>query len=307
MSWSSAHCTAGSALDTARGAADAARSAVEACEKQLKAAEQAPAPVIQPLPKIQSKALQWLFFLNMPPLFRKLSRASFLAQQQLLPTVDSTFAKAITWPASGQFHTQPFNHYNSHQRCTYHTPAQQRQACEPHGHVLLRSSHKVPAPKDIGPSHVDYMSRGDGVWYPDRLSLDVAWSGSGCQVESWPSTYFNPFAAFKSQLTVLHFTEQLDSNSSAFQWAVPLFGSTSATSPDRGNLGIACQHLRPAERFSKPGWLDFTRLRAYPLRQLEQLACALHERTLPLADLAVATVLKSTLFHLGELQAEGLK
>ena len=43
---------------------------VSSTEGKLSAALQPPEPVIQPLPQGQQRALQWLFFLYMPPLFR---------------------------------------------------------------------------------------------------------------------------------------------------------------------------------------------------------------------------------------------
>jgi hypothetical protein len=46
----------------------------------LKSSGTPPPPVVQPLPKEDSAALVWLFFLYMPPLLRSLGRATFLAQ-----------------------------------------------------------------------------------------------------------------------------------------------------------------------------------------------------------------------------------
>jgi hypothetical protein len=49
---------------------NSAVSAREATERELEDALKPPTPVIQPLPKQQTPALQWLFFLNMPQLLR---------------------------------------------------------------------------------------------------------------------------------------------------------------------------------------------------------------------------------------------
>ncbi len=43
-------------------------------------------------------------------------------------------------------------------------------------------------------------------------------------------------------------------------------------------------------------------LRAYALRQLRRLAAVLHDRTLPLAQPAVQTLVRQLLYHIGTLQ-----
>ena len=73
----------------AENACQAAVTAERAEKRRIQAAlaeaEKSPSAVIQPLPSKAGQALAWLFFLYMPPAFRHLSRASFLAQQLTLP------------------------------------------------------------------------------------------------------------------------------------------------------------------------------------------------------------------------------
>ena len=146
-------------------------------------------------------------------------------------------------------------------------------------------------------SSVDaYTSSSDGVWHPDTISLRMGWEGSGIDggVDGpLAGGLFNPFAAVPDSLVVEAFTEQLpqQDGAQALQWAMPQQGSGDASAADRGNLAIACQDLRPGW-LSKPGYLAFGALRAYPLTQMRQLCTALHERSLPLGHAAVQTLIR---------------
>ncbi len=52
---------------------------------------------------------------------------------------------------------------------------------------------------------------------------------------------------------------------------------------------------------SKPGYLDFASLRAYPLRQLHNICGALHKHELPLGHPAVLMLMQQAMYQLGEL------
>ncbi len=56
--------------------------------------------------------------------------------------------------------------------------------------------------------------------------------------------------------------------------------------------------LRPPW-LSKPAFLEFTSLRAYPLRQLHRLCAVLRQRALPLPHPAVQTLVRQLLYHIG--------
>jgi hypothetical protein len=122
---------------------------VSKTQKKLKAVEQAPAPVIQPLPQEQATALQWIFFLYMPPVLRCFSRSNFLAQQLLLPLPDYPAEVAESTKVE-DFKTSISNHYTNHQSSTYHSPSSRRKGAE--GRVLLQSYDEPPQPKDVGES-----------------------------------------------------------------------------------------------------------------------------------------------------------
>ncbi|KAF5833854.1 hypothetical protein DUNSADRAFT_9691 [Dunaliella salina] len=255
----------------------------------------APPPVIQPLPQNQSSALVWIFCMHMPSLLRQLSRASFLAQQLLLPTPEHAKNMDISTP---EFPTNLLNHYNQYQQPSqYLTTPHVSSGCG--GHVLLLSCSRVP--QTYGPGHVDNFNyRGQGVWYPDSLPPNLAWRGSGCpadQAQHIPMCHFNPFGYIPDLSLVLTYTEQLPASAEMLQWAMPL---PERVSPDRGNLGIAFIDQRPTW-LSEPGFRDFGSLRAYPHVQLRRLCSTLHERTLPLSHPAVCVLIRQWLFHLGAL------
>jgi hypothetical protein len=177
-------------------AVDSAKSDVKAAEAALTLAEAAPPPVIQPLPKSRALALQWLFFLYMPPLFRRLSRAAFLCQQLLLPPTAEVQSQ-ITVPS---YQTSLTAHYNNHQKGQWY---QNSPRVGSDGAVLLVCRTFPPCPSSVGPKHVDhFFSRGvDGIWYPDSLvPLEMGWKGSGSTFDHIkPSGYFNPFKALAAE------------------------------------------------------------------------------------------------------------
>ena len=60
------------------------------------------------------------------------------------------------------------------------------------------------------------------MWHPDKLSTELAWSGSGCTafkgVKS--STFFNPLAHVPEAAVVRAFKEPLPVDDSELQWCV---------------------------------------------------------------------------------------
>lgn len=282
----------------------ALESDLHSVESKLAAEEKAPPPILQPLPKDSRRAWQWLFFLHMPPLLRCLGRCSFLVQQLLLP-LPCTREVATAIQVDGMA-TSLVAHYNSHQQCKpYHTVARPYTGSD--GCVQLQSAGKVPKPDNVGPKHVDAIaSKQQGVWYPDDLAPAMAWSSTGTAADKalgFPSGFFNPFRSVSRQLLAENFTECIQPSN--LQWAMLQLGSRQATPAVQGNLGIACQDLKPAW-LSKPGYLAFTSLRSYPLGQLQRLCVALREQSMPMGHPAVVTLVKQAVYQIGELvQAAG--
>ncbi|GIL51276.1 hypothetical protein Vafri_7116, partial [Volvox africanus] len=266
---------------------------------ELEVAEKAPAPVVQPLPLSSTLAHRWLFFLHMPPLLRHLSRFSFLAQQMLLPRpISPEVARAIDDTHKANLTT----YYNNQRHCGTYLRSPQQSHDGEEGRVMFWSKTQVPDLKDFGPKNVcRCTSRSDGVWYPDSLENSMAWAGPGSRDRGFP-THFNPFAVLPcSSLTELYFTEKLPSengDASSLQWAMHVRASATDTPPERGNLAISRQDLKPGY-LSKPAYLMFGTLRAYPLRQLRRLASALHDRTLPLDQPTVHVLVRQLMYHIG--------
>lgn len=148
------------------------------------------------------------------------------------------------------------------------------------------------------PTVDNYHVASDGVWHPDKLLPRMAWQGSG--VADAVTGWSNPWGSVPASSVVEGFTAQLPGEAAALQWAMPQYGSGSATAADRGNLPIAKQHQQP-RWISKPGFLAFGALRSYPLLQLRHLSVALRQRTLPLGHPAVRTLVRQALYHVGPL------
>jgi len=131
-------------LSTARGNVSSLRGG-------LREAERAPPPVIQPLPASSTAAQVWVCLLHAPPRLLHLSRAGFLAQQQLLPSPQHAQGVDVSVE---QLSTSLLSHYNTHQQ-----PSTFLQSPTVHkgslGCVKLRSSSKVP--DRVGSDHVDSL------------------------------------------------------------------------------------------------------------------------------------------------------
>jgi hypothetical protein len=158
------------------------------------------------------------------------------------------------------------------------------------------------APPFVGPKYLDeFYGSSDGIWYPDTMGLHMGWKGSGASADaalSLAGHYFNPFAPLDQHLVVTAFTEKLRDADDSLQWTLYQNGSREATPSDRGSMGIARQDIRPSW-LSKPGYLLYSSLRSYPLRQLRQLCIMLKERSMPYGHHAMQTLVQQTLYHLG--------
>ncbi|KAG2455049.1 hypothetical protein HYH02_000874 [Chlamydomonas schloesseri] len=273
-----------------------------------------PEAVLQPLPASDSLARQWLFFLHMPPLFRHLSRLGFLAQQLLLPRpLDSrkpALAAIAQSVAARPLDTALATYYDARRAVRTYLPAnsQTQRSQEPDVAALKLSASGKP-PDKVGPSSLElYSSSSDGVWYPDALRPSMLWAGGASTADraSGLPTYFNPFAPVDGGAVEEFFTERLPASAAALQWALRQHRSATATPADRGNWALAKQEDCPPELLSKAPFLQFGRLRAYPLQQLRNLCDVLRQgQAVPLTEPAVQALLRQLLFHVGALTATG--
>jgi hypothetical protein len=280
---------------------DAASSRVAVLERQLAAAELPPPPVFQPVPAAAAAAGQWLFFLHMPPRLRVLSRATFLAQQLLLPRPLGTNGTEMLVVRSAAFKSSIKDHYNREQSATYAATTTRTGA---DGAVSLHSPDERPKDSNVQLQHIDqYTDKKQGVWHPDGWRLQLGWRGSGATADSaWqlPGVHFSPFIDVPAQLLEGTFTEQLPAQYRRLQWALWQPGAMEQVDVRRSNQGIATRCDKPGW-LNDPAWLSFTSMRAYPLQQLQRLCGALREQQLPWGHPAVRTLVQMTVYQLGQL------
>lgn len=115
----------------------------------------------------------------------------------------------------------------------------------------------------LKPTVDHYMTDRDGVWHPDALSLRMGSGSAADGVVAGSGSWLNPWAAIPERQLVDAFTQSLPGAAAKLQWALPLYADVAA---DRGNLAIARQDEKPSW-LSKPAFLEFGALRAFPLLQ----------------------------------------
>ena len=250
---------------------DEAHENVREMERRIEAEAVYKTKIVHPLPKKQKHALEIMFFLHMPYNFKILGKLSFLAQHQIIP--DSQLCNM-------SFKTNWIEFFNSNKK----------QGSYGYQPPVLLMSQQVP-PNNKSPTDVRKISpESNGIYYPDNLFLCLGWNEDGKR------SYVNPFEYPLSSTIVEHYTEELGNQ--ALQWIMPQYGDNSENTKFRGNQGITSQHLKPFN-FTKPQFLEFTSLRAYPYTQLRKLCTSL--RILPLGETLVQTVIKQLLYHIGEI------
>ena len=170
-------------------------------ESELGAAEKPPPPVIQPLPREQHLARQWLFFLHMPDLLRHLARSSCLAQQLLLP---QPLPSSSAWPGrvTGLATSLPA-FYNSKQADhRYHTPAHSTaaptewqamcSACQTAHHppsAAPLTSTASPVVRMVCGSQTACASPWHGQAAPAQLTCSLAASSTPSSLSATPSLF----------------------------------------------------------------------------------------------------------------------
>jgi hypothetical protein len=254
-------------------------------KREIEQEEEPPEPLLQPLPVTEHNAMPILFFLQMPTIFRNLSRLSFLAQEMLLPNAeeivpptpsfnDDTVASIKIMVEIDPPKTSWKDYYQI-----------QRGTCSPvASEVTLGSLDELPERDQIGPKNVmNYKSSNDGVWYPDPLAPRMWWK----QYLGRYWHYIDPFKEIDSRATVLSFTERLPASAKMLQWSMPIYSNNMEMS--RGNAAMACQDVKP-KWLKKQEFLRFTALRAYPNQQDRKICTVLHERSLPFDNVRLYSI-----------------
>eukprot|EP00899_Mesostigma_viride_P019526 jgi/Mesvir1/27575/Mv07320-RA.1 len=299
-----------------RDAVNSCKRKIRSTENALEMAEESPPPVYQPLPSDEERALAILLLLNMPTLLRQVAQLAFTAQQMLLPYPWKD--ERGRWDITGAIREPKFTHgwqdyYNDHQSCQYHTPAETRRGSS--GALLLGT--RVEPPAKVGPQYVEQCSQpSEGIWHPDALIPSLGWKGCGIAPTA-SKDLFNPFAHVPHRAVVDYHTELLPTAEphrlDKLQWALPQYvlpfgpadsderhSATDTWLATRGNIAIADQSVQP-RWLTKPAYLAFGALRAYPSSQTRRICVALRDKLLPLDQPAVHTLLRMAAYHVGKL------
>ena len=268
-------------------------------ENSLKEAMTPPDPVFQPLPREKNLALKILFFLHMPSEMKILSRMTISAQQILCPVEEFCKHSALI--------SDKITSMDKHMQIDagswtswvdyYNINSPTKKSVD---HILHPYSEYAPAkPNHVGPNNVkEFYSSTQCVWHPDSLQPLILWNGGGFQLDM-RIEFFNPFSQTAKTSIIEYFTEKVDKD---VQFALTQYNEN--TPATRSNQAIANQKFKP-NCFTKSEWFTFTSLRAYPNQQLRKLCSILNDRSLPLSEPIVHTLLRQTLYHLGEVENRG--
>ena len=259
-----------------------------------------PDPVYQALPKQESKAFIFLFFIYMPLDMNVLAQFTIMAQQMLLPDArkylhtaldKNMFCKiheTVKIPVTPQTDIKAYYNRYSKLKSTSRLT------------IEIRSNDKPP--KTVGYKDVmDYYSQNDGIWYPDDLSPLFAWKGGMFELDQTASGHFiNPFERVDHRYVTDYFTEK--SIDISLQWIMPQYGAAQ-TCRSRGNQPIAFQNKKP-DWLKKNQWLEISTLRAFPNQQLRNICRVLSDRLLPFDSPFVHTVIVLALYHIGDVSKD---
>jgi hypothetical protein len=130
------------------------------------------------------------------------------------------------------------------------------------------------------------------------------WSpnNGGCGSSTGSIKGRNPFAQLPFYVLVELYTPNLQAADSSLQWAMQLSGSTThwETPTDRGNQAVAKAMSSTALPWlSKPQYICFSEMRAFPRLQLAKLHTAIKDHGLPFAQPAVQLLVRQLLYHVG--------
>eukprot|EP00922_Rhytidocystis_sp_ex-Travisia-forbesii_P011573 GHVS01017233.1.p1 GENE.GHVS01017233.1~~GHVS01017233.1.p1 ORF type:complete len:2969 (-),score=333.08 GHVS01017233.1:391-9297(-) len=262
-------------------------------EYELTQVQKAPPCVFNPLPSDEQRALPVIFHLLMPTDLERVARFSFRAQEMLKPRHPfpdncpinvEAFNKGyeltiVKWKISWSTHYNEFSE-------------QARQ-------LPLREVFFYPVgfdrPSWVGPKHIDDISQSSQcIWFPLFESAIAKEKGH------------NPFAV-TSSWTKTFFTEALPRElKSSLNWTVAFPPPADQMSGLlRGNLVFAEDSNRP-DQFDKRSFIAFGSLRSFPNQQFRKVSNALHEGSLPFGDAAVRTLVRQSVFQLGDLSVDAV-
>ncbi|KAL7561124.1 hypothetical protein ACA910_009179 [Epithemia clementina (nom. ined.)] len=273
---------------------------------EIKTMNKAPEHVEQPLPKNESEAFKWLFFLHMPEQLRILATLGFTAQQMLMPKLEVFQSGRV--PVYGidgpevlgtLAHTMPsdsiVNYHNSTKQIRTYCASNSYRG--QNGQVGLQTQVPFASRKPEFPKLVDQIGQSyHGLWSPDGCHPRMSWKGGANAWDQYGGE-FDPFRVSR-EVSVLFFTEQLESSQHfPLQWTMKQDGRRDNM---RGNLPLATQGARP-DWLSTTEYLHFCRVRSFPLRQMRDVLTCLGDKKVPIHYEQVQKLMFQAMFHVGAI------
>eukprot|EP01105_Mastigella_eilhardi_P000974 TRINITY_DN1122_c1_g1_i1.p1 TRINITY_DN1122_c1_g1~~TRINITY_DN1122_c1_g1_i1.p1 ORF type:complete len:1532 (-),score=233.20 TRINITY_DN1122_c1_g1_i1:843-5000(-) len=255
-------------------------------EQSIDEANSPPPVCILPFPQGSTEANVVVFFAKGSDDIHALASLLYMAQQLIFPRGPYEDFPGIPYSVTWASHL--INHGVPH--CANRL-------------VFLVWDQYTRIPQQVGPCTVDeYRSPSDGVWWPDDCGQKLAWQGGNLEQDK-KSVWFNPFFTPDQRKISCFFTAAL--RFPCLQWAMYTWSSIDNVSDlARSNLGLCRQKDRP-QWLSPLGFQAFTTMRAGAHQQLRHVACALHDRQLPLHEPAVHSLILQTLYHVGPFCSTG--
>jgi hypothetical protein len=249
---------------------------IRGVEEEIETLSKVPT-LIQGLPHEPGQAFRWLFFIHLPEQLRVVAKLTLLCKMLLIPSA----AQENCVRAVAVSQVDIMKHYQQH----HHSAIRE---IDP---LLIATQGKVD-------EHVvslnSIQGKGEGVFSPNEWKLEFFF-----KLEGSVGT-INPFQDEIQEVEIAEeFTEKLKATKE-LQWCLVQH----STCHSRGNLGLSTQDQCP-EWMSKPQYLQFTSLRAFPQIQLRKLLICLQERSLPLGREEVQTIIKQVVYQVGPRDSGG--
>eukprot|EP00977_Amphora_coffeiformis_P029239 scaffold39593_cov176-Amphora_coffeaeformis.AAC.1 len=246
---------------------DSAQGQVNSVQSQIRSEEVPPSNLELALPRSRDMALQWLFFLDMDPHFKRV--ASLSRRGQLL-----------LWERTpAQEHVCPMSQYfiqNGGQKVL--TPTQEGEI------VLAYAEQSFPRH-----NNVRNFARETGVYFPDAFQLNPTWNQP------------NPFSGLDKRNTVKFYTERLCACAGQHCTCISSFVqhlSPMLPTATRDNDVIARREERP-EWLSPEQYSTFGLIRAAPRTQFRNWLQSLCDDLLPFGNDCVQILLKQAVLQIG--------
>ncbi|KAF0710192.1 Aste57867_5643 [Aphanomyces stellatus] len=254
-------------LQNARWKANDAERAVEKKKSDIQAMLVPPQFVVSPLPKDSVNALICLFFFLFPP---KLNTLAELAETSL----EMLVARPAVRPTEKYLTIS--DHYNSFSSSKVQD-----------GHLKILFFDVNP-PNLFGPtSVVGLCDPSESFWSPPVESYCIESSTCRSSFEIDPKATESYYTAKVKDYPML-------------QWAMEYPNSESSK---RGNLVFSQLHLKPTG-MTKASFLALGTLRSYPHQQYKKLVHGILDKTLPLDNTFVQSLIRQSLYQMGDLSDE---